>query len=518
MKKISLTILFALACALLPTGVYGYTSANTADQSSNQLEAVQTESGSSNKEKKNKTKNKKKADAKFSAGDNNNKYPTFAVISDIHFGNNMGEGPMVKVPRTLKSLTAKTKLDAIIVVGDLTEGGFPDQYDQLVQTFTDKSNFINPVDTLLFMLGNHDNYGDRGSNYPIKLRPFNNGNDYPLDQYTIIKGYPFITISVRSSGNNDDNNPASGESSFPKEVQERLARWLEQASNECPGKPIFVFTHVPPRNTCYSTWSGEGDGNTWPTWSMRTINPILNKYPQVVVFGGHSHYPIGDPRSIHQGVNPNSDKQNYYTGIGTGSVTYSEIHSPSVDGGNHPNFYDHITEGLIVNVKEDGNVEIRRYDTRLDEEIQPDNRWLLKAPFDGSMFEYADIRDNDDNILGKPVRTGLPAPVFAKDADIKLTRDGQAVNITFPAATDNDVVFRYNVSVIDSKGNTIKNNWLFSGYYKNSETPASYSIRYDDLKAGDEYTIVIRAYDSYENASKRLTRTYTLTTDISGSI
>lgn len=439
------------------------------------------------------------------------KYPTFAVISDVHFGNSKGEGPMVKVPRTLKNLTAKDKLDAIIVVGDLTEGGYENQYDQFVQVFSDEDNFINPVDTMFFMLGNHDNYGGRASNYPGKLKSFNNGKDYPLDQYTIIKGYPFITISVRGGDNNDDTDPTSGPESFPQDVCDKLAAWLEQAATECPGKPIFVFTHVPPKYTCYSTWPGEGDGTTWPTWSMQTINPILNKYPQVVVFGGHSHYPLTDPRSIHQGVDPNSSKNNYYTGVGTGSVTYSEIHSPSIDWSDriHPNYYDHITEGLIVDVLPDGNVELRRYDTRLDEEIQPDNRWLLKAPFDGSMFEYADMRDRFDNVLNKPLRTGLPAPVFAEDAKIELASAGPTVTLTFPQATDNEAVFRYKVQIFNEKGFAVKNQWIFSEFYRNSDAPKTFSASFSGLELGKEHTAVIEAYDSYENVSEKLTYTYT---------
>ena len=434
------------------------------------------------------------------------KYPTFAVISDVHFGNSKGEGPMVKVPRTLKQLTAKGKLDAIVVVGDLTDSGQAAQYDQLVSVFGNDANFINPVDTFLFMMGNHDNYnGSTGfSNFSSKLKNFNGGKDYPLDHYVVIKGYPFISISVRGGDNNDDTNPACGPKSFPKEVCDKLAAWLEQAAKECPGKPIFVFTHVPPKYTCYSTWPGEGDGTKWPTWSMQTINPILNKYPQVVVFGGHSHYPLGDPRSIHQGVDPNSSKNNYYTGVGTGSVTYSEIHSPSIDWSDaiHPNFYDHVTEGLIVDVLPNGNVELRRYDTRIDEEIQPDNRWLLKAPFDGSMFEYADVRDKYDNVNNKPIRTGLPAPEFAADATMNLKQSGGSVTVTFPQATDNDCVFRYKVQVVNDKGFAEKNKWVFSEYYKNSEMPDSLTVTFSGLEVGAEYKVVVEAFDSYENVSK----------------
>ena len=444
------------------------------------------------------------------------KYPTFAVISDLHFGASKGDGPMSKVPRSLKQLTAKGKLDAIIVCGDITDGGYEEQYDQLVEVFTDEDNFINPVDNILFMMGNHDNYGGRAGNYPVKLRPFNNGENYPYDQYMVIKGYPFITISVRGSDNND-LNAASALASYPMEVREKLAAWLEKAATECPGKPIFVFTHVPPKYTCYSTWPGEGSGGG-SLWGMSALNSILNKYPQAVVFGGHSHYPLGDPRSIHQGVNPKGAEQNYYTGVGTGSINYSEIHGPAVDWSDpyHPNFYEYITEGLIVDVKPAGNVEIRRYDTRLDEEIQPDNRWNLEAPFDGSKFAYADKRDQYSNALNKPYRDGLPAPVFAAEAKVDVACAGTNATVTFSQATDNDCVFRYKVMVFNAKGFAIRNQWVFSEFYRNSDMPETLTASFTGLELDTEYTAVVEAYDSYDNVSEKLvSKTFTLSiTDV----
>ena len=83
---------------------------------------------------------------------------TFAVISDIHFGNNVNEGPLVKVPKALKNITSYGELDAMVVVGDLTEGGTVQQYQQLLKTFKDTTLFTNPVNELFFLMGNHDNY------------------------------------------------------------------------------------------------------------------------------------------------------------------------------------------------------------------------------------------------------------------------------------------------------------------------------------------------------------------------
>lgn len=433
------------------------------------------------------------------------KYPSFAVISDIHVGDDRGDGWKVKIPRALKNLTAKGNLDAIFVVGDLANEGKPEQYEQVVSIFQDKTNYTNPVGRTVFMTGNHDCFTDI-NNYTNGLRAFNNGELYPYDQYMVIKGYPFITISTRSSASNDDTNASDGTAAYPQAVQDTLRSWLARADKECPGKPIFVFTHVPPKYTCYSSWPGEGAGSEPPTWAMKVLNPILNDYPQAVVFAGHGHYPLGDPRSIHQGVNPKSERQNYFTVINTGSTAYCEIEEPALDEGGYPKGFDNVTEGLVVNVEPAGDVEVHRYDTRLDEEIQPKskNLWLLKAPFDGSQFQYGDMRDADDNPDNREIYTGLPAPTFPAGAKATVTTEKQTVTVKFPQATNKTVVFRYLVRLVNDKGYAIKNYWAYSGYFKNSEMPDSVTATFTGLEYGKNYTVTVAAYDSYNNASEAI--------------
>lgn len=426
---------------------------------------------------------------------------TFGVISDIHFGNTVAEGPMVKVPQALKSISSYGSLDALAVVGDLTENGNPDQYEQLVSVLGNAETFQNPVGEFIFMMGNHDNYNGVGkANYQNGLASFNNGEAYPFHSYRVIKGYPFISVSVFSGNNSDTSNAANGTASYPAETVAWLEQAMDQASKECPGKPIFVFTHVPPRWTCYSTWAEWENGTSW---GMKVLNPVLNKYPQAVVFSGHSHYPVGDPRSIHQGANPNSDRQNYYTVINTGSTTYSEIHPGAVNVGIHPAKFDYVTEGLIVTELEDGNIEIRRYDTYRNEEICAEQRWVLKAPFDGSMFEYADIRSKDDNPLNKSLYDGLPAPEFAEGAEVEAEPSAYDVKVLIPQAKDNDCVFRYDIRIKKDGSEMLAANLsVFSQFYLNSEMPEVLEYVVDGLDPETDYVMEVVAYDSYENASE----------------
>ena len=431
---------------------------------------------------------------------------SFGVISDVHFENGVGEGAMVKVPKALKNLTSHASLDALAVVGDLADAGRADQYEQLVSVFTDEANFKNPVGKFLFMLGNHDNFSDDGkSNYQEGLKVFNGGEPYPYHQYMVIKGYPFITLSEFSGDTQDTSDPANGTAAYPVDNQRLLAEYLQQAATECPGKPIFIFTHVPPRWSVYGSWPELENGNTW---AMRVLNPVLNKYPQAVVFAGHSHYPLGDPRSIHQGANPNSPHENYYTVINTASTTYSEVHPGAVAVGTHPEGYEYVTEGMIVTELENGDLEIRRYDTYRDVEIGADRRWVLKAPFDGTMFEYADVRDSKDNPEGRPLRDGLPAPEWGNGASLAVVPSSYTAMLTIPQATDDECVFRYRMRII--KGGMVQSErFVFSQFYLNTDMPGELHYMLNGLYPSTEYTVEVAAYDSYDNISAPLTVTFT---------
>jgi 3',5'-cyclic AMP phosphodiesterase CpdA len=391
-------------------------------------------------------------------------YPRFIVISDTHFGNTQGLGPMVKVPRALKHLTAKMpKVDALFVVGDITNNGTSAQYDQLLQVFSDRANV--PKDLpVYFMMGNHDHFTNSGTGaantYLSKTGQF-------LHQYIVIKGYPFITISESGSDQNDFNATAV----------KFLADNLAKATADYPGKPVFVFIHVPTINTTYgSVASGTlADGG----WCTDKFKLTLDKYPQAVVFSGHTHYPLGDPRSIYQ------DK---FTAINTASTTYAEVEgSIRLSTGTLPDGYDNITEGLIVSVETNGDVKLERWDTYRDEEIEP--HWILRAPHDGTRFAYKN-------------RTGGAAPKFgSSDSPVVGNITAGACSVSFPQASDDEVVHHYKVDIL--KGAVITKTYvIFSGFYLNSEMPAELTVRFTGLAANTSYTARVTAYDSYRNPSQ----------------
>ncbi len=67
--------------------------------------------------------------AGLSAGAQDSGRLKFGVISDTHFGSSNGIGAMKKVPQALRNLTSHGSLDALFVVGDITDRGRAAEYE-----------------------------------------------------------------------------------------------------------------------------------------------------------------------------------------------------------------------------------------------------------------------------------------------------------------------------------------------------------------------------------------------------
>jgi predicted MPP superfamily phosphohydrolase len=386
------------------------------------------------------------------SGNAGDKYPRFAVISDTHFGHKAAKE---KVSRTLQVLLSKKPLvDAIFVVGDLTDNGKPEQYDDLMETFAANVPQEVPVYFMIATSHDHSSGSEAENTYLAKT-------GQPLHQYVVLKDYPFITLSQGFRSANGD---------YDEGGVDFLSTHLAQASKDHPKKPIFVFMHVGLLNTAYGTWVHEG-------WGTDQLRPFLTPYPQIILFAGHSHYPLGDPRSIHQ---------EQITAINTGSSYYSEIEDGFTEGG-HPPGHGDVTEGIIVNVKPNGDVVLERWDTFRDEEIKP--HWLVKAPHDGSAFGYKN-------------QTGGSAPRFAKKA-LPTVSDvtTESCLVTFPQAKDDEVVHHYIVEAVPADGAEPVSVTVFSRFYLNSATPETLSYQITGLRNGTTYVIKVTAVDSFKNQS-----------------
>jgi uncharacterized protein YjdB/predicted phosphodiesterase len=264
-----------------------------------------------------------------------NALPRFVVMSDTHFGKS-GTDPVTVVSASIKNLLGHgPQSDAIFIVGDMTDHGFPNEYAEMFTVVNNKS--VVPANVAIYYsMGNHDYFAE--ANYFSELA--SEGDPYPLHQDIWMKGYHFIMISLQ--GSNTDG--------YTKVAYDFLLERLTAARAESPGKPIFVFMHSPSKGTVFGSENVDGSSE---------LTPVLVQFPEAIAFSGHSHATLENNKSIYQ------DK---FTAINEGCNTSGR------------------GEGVITEVQSNGNVAVYRWNSLTNISFQPD--WLIEAPHDGTRFKY----------------------------------------------------------------------------------------------------------------------------------
>lgn len=214
----------------------------------------------------------------------------------------------------------------------------------------------------------------------------------------------------------------------------------------------------------------------WGTQDSAKINAVLTEYPQVITFSGHSHYPLDDPRSIHQ---------KDFTSVGTSSVSYMEVEGGKVQG-NIPSESRALSQGLLVEV-DDKEVTINRRDFHTNS--WTGEPWKIQLPSKKETFTHVEDRDKEK-------------PSFVKDAKLSVSNVTEnAATVTFPQAVDNLLVHSYRVQAKDKQTGEIKNKLLaFSEFYRDP-VPKELTFTLAGLDGGKSYTLEVVAIDSFGNES-----------------
>lgn len=398
--------------------------------------------------------------------DGENQRPRFAVISDTHIGRTNSEEKLTKLLQIIVKQTPK--LDALFIVGDIVDSGTETQFKTL-KTILDrelKDSGIRPV----VMLGNHE-YLTSGA-----VMRANYEASFPgqYHQYIKIKDYPFITISQENYyGYGTETVTAEDPKLFLKEK-------LAEASSEYPGKPIFVFFHIPVSNTVYGsypTFSGDA------SWGVNHLYEILKPYKQSITFSGHSHYAVADERSIYQ---------QDFTSINDGGAAYGETEK-GFQQGIHPGNSEAVVQGVFVEVKENDDVLVERYDFFNDRPIKEQTPWLIEAPHDGSKFKYTSDR------------TGGEAPYFEPESMLRIADIVKGgCTLIIPQAKDDDVVHHYVLEVLEDNGKVVNTLKYYSCFYVNHLVPKTITAYLTGLLTTKYYKLRLTAVDCFGNKSTPL--------------
>lgn len=382
----------------------------------------------------------------------------FPVISDVHIKSD-SDRTLDKFTETMQQLNRMVpNQDAFVTVGDLTDTGYEEEYDRFNDVY---DKHIQSDAVSIFAIGNHD-YIDLPVDEAQERYLQKTGME-SMYYHKEVKGYHFIVLATEDG---------LTEGTFSEKQIKWLDEQLQNAHEKDSEKPIFVFHHQPIKDTIY--------GSEWGFDENRDLfYDTLSKYPRAISFSGHTHYPLDDPRIIHQ---------DDFTAIGTSTGNDLWLEDGRIQG-DHPADGDYLNQGLIVEVH-DHDVIIYRRDIHNDD-WTGDPFHLRYPPYDEFYHTYTDDRDNTP-------------PYFTDNAMASIDKEkttNTTLTILITQAKDNLLVHDYQIIAKTEEGEE-QEYLAFSEFYKDP-VPDPVAITVNDLEPDTTYEFEVYALDAFENESKR---------------
>lgn len=390
-------------------------------------------------------------------------------------------------------------IDGVLLAGDLVDAPAWDarKYSQINDWKRLYESVFNPVETpMVYAVGNHDIWKEWTPNTYREALQF--VKRFGPDYYLTDVGDPALRDSIGCrhcvvGGVHVLCMTPNGRD--PVVYPEEAIRWLDEtlkAITEAePDRYVLLLTHAMIYGTVYGSLLDDVYPKHKGYWSTRVLTDVLSKYPQVVVFGGHLHFPLNDPRSIWQGA---------FTSIGTASVRYMAI-----DNGGYENMAgltimkdkDEFSQGLLLQFDSRGNVRVQRMDFYNQTTIgEP---WVLPHPRkDGSHLRK----------YSHSLRTATnKAPAL-----VSLEAEGLEgrVHVSFASGTDDEFVHTYIVTVKRGDEVVCTKKILADFYHEPQPSMMKKSWSLDfPLEAGS-YVVSLQARDSWDAVSPELTAPVTV--------
>ena len=360
--------------------------------------------------------------------------------------------------------TVYPNLDALMMAGDLTHDGTKAEFEKYWTAVSAAKR--ESTDLLAVVAKSHDGWGMTRK----KMRGFFSGltGEMP-DFHKVICGYHFIGLSV------SDNDAVQ----YSKKQLSWLREQLDLAVADTPDRPVFFMHHEHNRDTVYGS-------STYDGWGIKHFSKILQDYPQVVDFSGHSHYPLNDPRSIWQGA---------YTAVGTGALFYAEF---TIDADRAYKSPDCEACGTywIVEVNAKGDVHLTGFDVDANKVLC---EYTLPNPADPA----------NRPLTPEKRQAASTAPVFAADAALTAEETAKCkLHVTAPvaASTDGMPVVLYRVTLKNRLGLTLDKQWYLPHYYVADGRETTIPFEFSGLAKGS-YSVCVVAETAYGVQSEALETT-----------
>lgn len=412
----------------------------------------------------------------------------FAVTSDTHIrpasdplnGYDQLETLMNSVYAYSEAQSDYSKLDGIFFVGDNTNRGAASEqtyFFNYVNEHTKDGTVVRAV------LGNHEFYangydydGDAG---PAEFMKYSGWD--AVDFHEELSGYHIIMISMNKYG------------SYSYFTDSKLA-WLKQeieaAIADDPNKPIFVMQHMSP----YDTMKGSTG-----TGSDKNLRNLLDNYPQVIDFSGHTHVSLSDPRAIWQGT---------FTALNTGSLAYLNL--PIMGVTNSGKGLDE-EGGWSSSAGNQGARNGRLY-YMVEIDASGTVRILTIDMYSNTVFGEPYIIDSLDPADFKYTAArseSAEKPAFAASDSLKIvTNNYKNAQIAIPQATCKDLVQSYRIEVY--QGETLEQTIYRSSCVNyGNNMPATINAYIANLQPETTYTVKVYACSSWNLDSEPLVTTLT---------
>ncbi len=384
----------------------------------------------------------------------------FAVTSDIHLDGNPEQPTALRLAELLKDSYAYAEgekyksLDALVVVGDFATSGSDEEY-KLFNSITGEN--LKDGTELICVLGNHEFITYRDVDASVAYTHYKDLIHKDVDRHLTINGYHFIACSYSEDGKTFDSKKAW------------LTENLDSATKDDPKKPVFVFQHPHPFGTVYGSVN----------WGDFTIRTVLEKYPQVIDFSGHSHYASSDPRCIWQGA---------FTAVGTGSLSALMGNLNYISGdedapGESGAFW-------ICEADAEGNVRLKLYDIASHRFFEKNDYFLTDITEKSAhLYNWNNLKSLDT------------APQFPDGAKISAAKDNEGNTVLkFPNAEGYWGAEDYKITVARGSDEAFAGT-VISNYVRADLTEMSVDI--GRIDAGS-YTVTITPYSPYAKAGRAL--------------
>ena len=230
----------------------------------------------------------------------------FFVLSDLHYGRNADCDRQAKTALNYIAANA-SNIDGIFVVGDAIQGGSvgsggsteAKQYKSLNSML----KAITGLPKIYPAVGNHESFGwytGENSDNEGYMKAFADNlrahythigisEDWNNPYYSVqIKDFTFIVLG-----------PTKVTSSTEGYLGDEQINWLkDQLEALEDDRPVFIMLHQPMKNSV-AQLIADGSDEWADILDGDKLKSVLKKYPNVVLFNGHTHYSLTEDANKH---------------------------------------------------------------------------------------------------------------------------------------------------------------------------------------------------------------------------